>query len=289
MIFRPFLAALALFPAAALSQTSPPPERDVIVKGRRITDQKAAERFVADISVRQGDQLARFHQPICPIVIGLSGPYGAMVEQRIRTTAAAVGAPVDKAKCAANLIVVFAGSGAALVRDIRKQRPGWLEGLAGPEIDALEAPGPTRAWSVNSLRNEDGRAVYIPPAGSGAVGDPLGDKPTLRVMSASIIKRPFRQDMEASFVVIDEKATYGLTLRQLADYVVMRSLAATRAPRSGGAALDTILALFDPAAGHPRGLSDPDAAYLRALYKSPGTRDTINERAMIARRMAAGK
>ncbi|MES2095759.1 MAG: hypothetical protein V4459_03295 [Pseudomonadota bacterium] len=281
--------ALALAPVAAQAQTAPD-QTDIIVTGRPEADRKAAEKFVWAISVRSDNQLARFHQPVCPVVIGMPKPYSTTIEDRIRATAVAAGVAVaKKARCSPNLIVVIAESGSALVADIRKNRPGWLEGVASADIDALIAPGPTRAWSVTSLRNEDGRGLGVPPPGSGATGDPLGDKPMLRVMTASIIKQPTRQDMEASFVVIDQAATLGLTLRQIADYAAMRGLARTRPPGEKSD-IGTILAVFDPsAANRPREMTSADTAYLAALYKSPGTEAAVNERARIARRISKGK
>lgn len=291
MMTRILLAALsAAIPGTALAQTAAPPQDDIVIRGRREQDRKVVEKYVSAISVRSEDQLARFHQPVCPLVIGLPRPYSTIVEQRILAVAAAAGVPVAKKKatCSPNVIVVIAASGADLVRDIRVNRPGWVVGLSPPEIDALIAPAPARAWSVTSLRNEDGQAMYTPPSGSGPVGDPLGDKPVLRVMAASIIKQPTRQDMEASFVVIDKAATMGLTLRQIADYAAMRSLAHTRPPTPGGA-IDTILSLLDGASVPPRELTATDSAYLRALYETDGGVAAVTERNRIARRIAKNK
>lgn len=281
-------ALVAAIPATVFAQATAPPQDDIVVRDRRVADRKAVETYVATISVRSESQLARFHQPVCSVVIGLPRPYSTIVEQRILADAVAAGVPVaENTKCSPNLIVVIAASGADLVRDIRIHRPGWIEGLSSPDVEALIAPAPARAWSVTSLRNEDGRAMYTPPAGSGPASDALGDKPVLRVMSASIIKQPTRQDMEASFVVIDKPATMGLTLRQIGDYAAMRGLARTRPPaREVG--VGTILSLFDGAPA-PRELTGADSAYLRALYSTDGRDAAGTERNAISRRIAKGK
>jgi hypothetical protein len=284
---RVLIAALiAIVPTVAFGQTKVP-EDDIVVRDRREADRKAVERFVGEISVRTDTQLARFHQPVCPAVIGLPRDYAMIVEKRIVADALAAGMTIDrKAKCAPNLIVVIAESGSALVADIRRRRSGWLEGLAPAEVDALIAPAPARAWSVTSLRNEDGRGLGKTPEEAGA--NPLAGVPTLRVMSASIIREPTRQDMEASFVVIDEAATVGLSLRQIADYAAMRGLAHTRPPAPGGA-VDTILSVLDGAPSPPRSLTAADASFLRALYASQGLATAVSERNAITRRIAKGK
>ena len=275
-------------PLPAYAQTVPDPD-DIVVTGNKDSDRKAAETYVSSIAVRSESQLARFHQPVCPLVIGIPRPYSTIIEKRIAEDAAAVGVDVaKKVRCDANLIVVIAEDGAALVKDIRAHYPGWLAGLSPADIDALSVPGPARAWSVTSLRNEDGQRMRNSPESAG--NDPLAGKPVLRVMTASILREPTRQDMEASFVVIDKAPTIGLTLRQIADYVAMRGLARTRPPGGGGAGLSTILTVLDPAATtRTRELTAADTAYLRALYRGNGTAAAVNEKGAIARRIAKGK
>lgn len=287
MIQRLLVAGLlALVPDAAFAQTAPRQD-DIVIRDRREADRKAVETYVANISVRSDGQLARFHQPVCPLLIGLPRPYSTMIEQRIVADAVAAGAPVaKKARCAPNLIVVIAGSGSDLVKDIRINRPGWVDGLSPADLDALVVPGPARAWSVTSLRNEDGEGLRTPSTTAGSA--PLEGKPVLRVMSASILKQPTRQDVEAAFVVIDKAPTFGLTLRQIADYAAMRALAHTRPPAPGGS-IDTILSLLDGAPTPPRELTATDAAYLRALYAADGRDAAVIERDRITRRIAKGK
>ena len=282
---RLLLALLLASPAVATAQTAPPQE-DIVIRATREADCKAAQTYVANISVRSDGQLARFHQPVCPNVIGLNPRYAAIVEKRIVADAVAAGAPVaKKPRCSPNLFVMIASNGSDLVKDMRVNRPGWLAGLSTADIDALIAPSPARAWSITSLRNEDGEALEGPGALGGAA---FGDVPVLRVRSASIVNQPNRPDVEASFVVIDQASTIGLTLRQIADNAAMRGLARTRPPKPGGA-IYTILTAPDPDAARPRELTTSDAAYLRALYASEGTSTAVTERNAIARRIAKGK
>lgn len=280
------IAAAMLAPAKA--QTVPAPD-DIVVTGNKEADRKAAEAYVSSIAVRSESQLARFHQPVCPLVIGMPKPYSTMIEKRVAADAAAAGVDVaKKVRCDANLIIVIAEDGAALVKDIRIHYPGWLAGLSPRDIDTLTVAGPARAWSVTSLRNEDGQGMRNQP--DAPAGDGLAGKPVLRVMTASILRQPTRQDMEASFVMIDKAATMGLTLRQIADYAAMRGLARTRPPVAGGDGLTTILTIFDPSVpSRARELTNADTAYLRALYRGDGTAAAVNEKNGIARRIAKGK
>jgi hypothetical protein len=76
---------------------------------------------------------------------------------------------------------------------------------------------------------------------------------------------PVSYDIVSTLVVFDASRVEGMTLAQLADYATMRGLARTRSAREG-AAMDTILTLFDPAASPPGGLTEFDRAYLASLY-----------------------
>ena len=68
---------------------------------------------------------------------------------------------------------------------------------------------------------------------------------------------------------IDEAATVGKTLNQIADYAAMRAIAGVRPGAAGGQG-NSILSLFEPAATPSRSLSSLDLAYLRALQRTRG-------------------
>lgn len=284
-------ALLVAIPGIAIAQTATMPD-DIVVSAQREQARKAVATYVANISRTTGGQLARFHQPVCVSMIGgLPAEHAAIVEQRIREDAIAAGAQVAKAPCRANLIVMIAASGSDLIKDMRKHRPDWLTGLSWTDVNALIAPTPARAWSIMSLRNETGEELSPPSAmGNRAMRtrDALSDTPVLRVRSSSIVSPSTRQNMEASFVVIDRPSIVGMSLRQIADYAAMRGLGHTRPPAPGGS-VDTILSLLDGSGTPPRALTASDAAFLRTLYSSDGLGEAVNERNKIARRIIDGK
>ena len=76
---------VAAIQAPAAAQTSPTP--DIVVTGNKEADGKAAQAYVSSIAVRSESQLARFHQPVCPLVIGMPKPYSTTVEKRVATDA----------------------------------------------------------------------------------------------------------------------------------------------------------------------------------------------------------
>ncbi|MBX9881594.1 MAG: hypothetical protein K2X73_06425 [Sphingomonas sp.] len=271
------LAALLMVQQAApVEQQQPPPDQaDVVVETQRDLSREAVKTYVGQITQYAELQIARFHDPICPVVAGMPEQYGGYIARRIKDIARQLKLRVaDKPNCPANILVVIAIDGAAFVRGVRSDHADWLAGMHTPDVDRLARPGPpVRAWSATSVRNEDGAFV------SGG---------TLIVKSASILREPTRQYIDSSFVVLDRTATYGLTLRQIADYAAMRSLARTREPLPGGG-INTILSLFDKSAPmHPAGITSADMAYLQALYAREGAESGVQERARIARRISKG-
>jgi len=92
----------------------------------------------------------------------------------------------------------------------------------------------------------------------------------LKIEGASQISLPIRYDILSSVLIIDRKATIGLTLTQLADYAAMRTLTNSRA---GGPDNDgTILGLFNSAVDRRAAeMTMFDREYLRSVYIGNGT------------------
>ena len=237
----------------------------------------AAEAFVGGITQDSSGQVSRFHTPVCPTVVGLGADAATAIRERIAETARGVGARADRnPRCSANLVLIVADDGRAYMNGLRSKAPAWLSGLRSSEIDALaNQKSPARAWSVTSLRNEDGQDVVRP--------DPE-ESYAMRVMTASIVRLPTVSRLESTFVMIDRSAVVGKTYAQLADYAAMRGLAQTRpAPASGTA---SILNLFEQGAKAEAELTRSDIIYLQTLYRSKGTESAGQQRSQLAAALA---
>ncbi len=277
---------LPLFLGLALLQTAaapPPAKDDVTVTGRKAAEPATVRQFVNSITQRSDQQVARFHDEVCPVVLGLSPTSALVIEDRIRETALGIGATVARTrKCNANLVLIISENGRQLVKDLRARRPDWLAGLSTGQVKALiDERSPARAWTVASLRNEDGMGM----GQTGADNAPaLQNVPMMRVMSASIINLPTRADIDGSVIIVDKAAVVGLSLAQIADYAAMRGLARTRPPSTSR--IGTILGLF--ASGEstpPLEMTGADITYLQALYRSSGRANAVDERNRIAREL----
>ena len=272
--------ALAASAGAAHAQTAPPAqdEQGIVVTGQKEVPPAVARRYVSGISSAIDGQLARFVDPVCPMVIGLPDEYADVVARRVRDAAVEAGADVPKnPKCAPNIIVIVANDADALVKQMRKEFPGMFAGLGDAQLRRALRDGPVHVWNTAVIQNEDG-------IGSKSTGiDRVGNSgaPVLQIKSASNINLSTQQAVVQSVVVLDSKALIDKSLAQIGDYVAMRTLAGARPPRNGTEA-DTILSLFDEGAIAPPGMTMIDRSYVAGIYRMRSTGKAISQRSTIS-------
>ena len=201
------LAALALQSSSTVA-TPPAENGDIVVTGRKEADRATVQQYVNSITQRSGQQVARFHDPVCPVVIGMADAPGAGDrEPHPRNRGGDRRARRADDALQRQLVLIIAEDGAQFVRDLRSKRPGWLGGLQpGPGQRLIDEPSPARAWTVASLRNEDGMGMG--QTGNNNAGA-LQNVPMMRVSSASIINLPTRADIDGSVIILDRKAVVG--------------------------------------------------------------------------------
>ncbi len=259
--------AAAVLAAPAAAQPEPVGEPSIVVTGEagEPPPRREVDRQARDVTVSGGDELhrplARIEDRLCPGVAGLKLDAASLVVERIRWQGERLGlwmAPEDN--CQPNLIVAIVEDGQAELAGLHDKYPWLFQSLAIDEREALLAEqGPVRVWTRTVTRNADG----IPLARRESLDAP----PVTRANAYhSKISLTIREDISQVVVLLDRRGVMGKTLIQLADYATMRGFARTR-PAGADAALDTILALFDPGAAPPSGLTDFDQAYLRSLYE----------------------
>ncbi len=277
----------------ALAQVDPPAaENAIVVTGQIPLDEEQTLDAVRRLAQPVDGQLARFHDRVCPLVIGFDAPYEAMVAERIRATAKRVGAKVAGEGCDANLFVVIVDDGPAFVQEVARRDGGALASLPSREFEALaHAEGAARSWSMTLLTNSMGHVAGrpSPTGGSGAVKTgfagssvSFGDVGVMRTYEASNTNPSVQQTIHSAWVVLETEATFGKSLRQIADYAAMRGLAMVRPAELSGRT-ETILDLFEPGSRvAPPELSAFDTAYLTNLYRVPSLRSARSQVRYIA-------
>jgi len=255
---------LAVVPAAAQDGEAAAAADAIVVTGERPSPREVSRqaRDVTDIGSDIRDRpLARIEDRLCPGVIGLKRAAAELMIDRIRWNAGRLDMWLaDDTACRPNLIVAFVEDGAAEIAGLVERQPWLFDTMTRHEREALLAvEGPVRVWTTAQTRTRDGMPI--------ARRETLDQPPVVQMwMAHSKIYLPIREDITQTVVLFDRDGVRGKSIVQLADYATMRSFARTR-PAEGGAALDTILALFDPAHEPPPGLTAFDQAYLRSVYK----------------------
>lgn len=266
-----FATTLALLLASQSPSSQPVQAEEIVVTAPHAADAATVEHFVRAISVTTSGQLASFRAPVCPAVFGLPREYGDRVVRRIRAVAAQSGMDVAAPGCTPNVSLMLVNNSRRAIEQMQRLNPALFNGLAPGEYQRLtRGDSPVRAWSLTEVRNEDGNDLA--PGSAEEMGTGNGGPnahSVLRVTSASIITVPTERVITQSIIVMDEGATVGKTLNQIADYAAMRAIAGVRPGAAGGEG-GSILSLFEPGLAAPRSLSSLDLAYLRALQRTRG-------------------
>ncbi|MFC3101989.1 hypothetical protein [Altererythrobacter lauratis] len=251
------LAALPLAPQAAAQDRADPivveaDRQQLEVDGGEVRSQA---RAVTPRGAVLGEPLARFQDPICPGVWGLSAASAQYIIDRIYYNAEAAGIAVDlREGCAANVIVAFVDDPQAEFADMVAGRHQLVNGLSFDERKRVrETRGPVLAWNIVATRTRDGQ-------------DRDGRPPVFESTEISRLNAGTRRDMLASVIMLDTDLLEDLDGLALADYATMRTLARTRPVEQDAAAYRTVLSLFDDPVRAPQSLTDFDRAYLASLY-----------------------
>lgn len=244
----------------------------VEVIAKREALRNAIRAFVSNVTRADGENLARWRQPICPSVAGVTREQGEFVRSRILEIAATAGAPFSlDEKCRSNLLVILTPEPDQLWKGWRARFPKMFSSESAQVIEhVLAATRPVRVWHNAMLNNADGTSPITSPTKS----------PEYRLKDSRLMSS-VAEDSVSVVVVADTTRTGSATFGQLADYVAMVSLARVDLD-ADFASSPTILRLFaEPSLESvSTRLTNWDQAFLKALY---GTRNPLlRPRAVIA-------
>lgn len=238
-------------------------EDQIIVTGEaREASRADIHRQARDIAVSDNVYdvpLARFEQPLCPGIAGLTADSAGLMIDRIRDNARFVDMRVQDDGCNPNFIIAFVDDGQAMLSRMIDESPARFQYLSSVEKREMLEPGPVRVWTDVQPTTRDGMRI--------GRGRNLVNPPNMRAeMAHSKIYTTTRRDIEMVWVIIDRDAARGMSLMQLADYATMRGL--VRTDPGDDLDISSILGLFNRNGPWPETLTDFDRAYLTAVYDS---------------------
>jgi len=278
--------------AAPAQSTSAQTGRDpIVVQGERLSRAAAEQRasgFIRMTGVASGERpTARWVDPVCPGVTGLTDFANHVAEARIRRIAQAAGVPLAPEPCVRNLAISFTPDGAGLARAISMREPRRMSELSREARETvLNGAAPIRWMYSTELRGRDGRQQAIGAGGDvyGSMGEGQGagsgipGPGGLMHYESSIVSTLSQRVIVSAIVIIDQDDVMGRRLDSLADYAALVGLAEIRSV--GATPEGSILGLF-AAPDPPRNLTAQDNAFLRALYRMPLDREASQHRGML--------
>ena len=276
LVLGPMVMAV---PAAAQDTPAAGPPDDIVVEGKRI-EKKEIDQFVRALTdTPVYGQISRFEWEVCPAAAGLLPQQNAAIALRIRAVARAAGAPVAKAGCKPNIIVLATRDTQKFLKELRKTHPSAFRDPIGQPMP-VSVSNSAVAWHIEGRLNQDGVPATV-------TDDGRNQYYMSSSMSSSRVTPGTRPHFLTGLLVLDIDSLGGLTPTQVADYSTMRLLARTDPTRLNRATVPTILNVLDaaPDSQVPLTLTNWDFSYLKALYGSLEHRFANQQRGEMQRLM----
>lgn len=266
---RRLLPILFLLAAATGAQAQPQvtlPVETVTSQAQRAKDEETAFKAVQSLlaqSASMENQYARWKEPVCPHVYGLTPVASYVIEHRIKEIAAQVGAPVDRNDpCVPNIGIIVTADPQKSFDSLSRRAP-WLL-TSGGKRDKVEYP--VEVWYAGLLRDYNGKASLDESwEDAGLDGPPYVPAQLSRLSTGQTA------EMGAATVLVNTNAILGMSLGSLADYIALQTLAQAQAKGrcQDIPSIANLMLSNCNAADHVDQLSDIDLALLTGLYAAP--------------------
>ena len=292
---RRLLFLIAVLPAAVAAQT---PDPTITVTGSQLTRdgiRREAEDYVRATAIAEGTRpAARWTDPICPAIVGVSPANAETVRAKLTAVAQDVGVAVAKEPCKSNIVIAFALDGSDLARKIAADRRKTRAITTANREQLVEGELPVRWWYSSETRAHSGMRSttgQLPWAGSDeggtqqGGGSPLNGINTIVQNKSSIVSTQVARVLVSATIIIDAKLAQGAPLDAVAAQVAMVALAEidldAKPPGS-------ILSLFPGKTGVDD-LSVNDRAALKSLYSLPLDRNARFHRGRLLQDIVAAR
>jgi hypothetical protein len=272
------LAALSCSNVVAADRIAPTPPEVKAAETRAALGHRVST-FVRGVTRNPGfsedEPLVRWNTPICFYLAGLPAEQVKFVLARLSQTSSSAGAPLACTPCQPNFVILATSEPERVLEASYARNPQLFGSNATPanirQFLESSQSRPVRIWYNFNLGRKSGvHNGHFVPSSNQAESSPLVGNTAF--------------DFFSIVVIIDTNRTEHTRLDQLADYLVMAGLTNADLDSDLGSA-PSILRLFALSGeNQPSGLSDWDAAFLKALYQSNQTSRT--QRSEIAERVA---
>jgi hypothetical protein len=257
--------------------------QEVTVTARRLQDHRTLARavsgFVASHSApgTRINQIGRWYAQVCPETVGLQPAYNEYISHRIVEVARSVGAPTQRGgKCTGNVKIIFSPRPQAQLDYIATKYRPYL-GYSGHPSELVKFNHAIESWYITGTRSSvemhaPGPSCIKyntcgPPPSANGLGIDSDD--WVMGQAGSYLGSEMRIEFVQVTVIADANALVRFPAQTVGDYIAM--LVLTRTALDGCNQLPSIIDVLSPDCGDrakPQGITEADAAYLKALYSS---------------------
>jgi hypothetical protein len=249
------------------------------------------------------DQVARWNDPVCVTVQGLSSDQTVQVKARVEEVAKALNLKVQGRGCNPNVELMFADQPQPFLDRVANTREDLLGYWHLRDREALKTMSrPVQAWyvtaTVGGASSGTGMAfAYVDRTETSndtrdsQINGEIIDDPSARTppgCGESRLTSCLKSVFNHVLVVVDKGAVQGADAGLLADYVSMLAMAQPQS-LDGCTSLKSVLDLYSRGCTGrepPAGLTRADVAYLTSLYKINLEARKASQQAEIGDRMA---
>jgi hypothetical protein len=251
---------------------------NVTVRAQRVESWNYSAGFVTSLlrpSFTMQDQFAKWKQPVCPRVKGMSAASAHLIEHRIRQIAEKIGAPLDQNEACApkNIVIVVSQEPQTILEGLKdKDRPLFASTPPGD----LKMRYPVQVWYYSVDIDYNGQTY--------TESDPFfSDTPAMK-SNYTQLSTGIQPETRMATIIADSNSISGMALGTFADYVALLSLAQT--PVTGRCQpAPSIANLFLTGCEdgfHTTSLSTADLALLTGIYQTPDTPERLQKVRIIA-------
>lgn len=224
------------------------------------------DTYISTISggyVRSDDHpMARWRDPVCPLVAGLPHADGQFVFDRLTDDLSATNVRLGKKGCRPNFFVVATANPDSMLKAWWHHDANLNGGQTG-FVDFIGKPRPVRIWYNARLRSGDGSPpntfVFPTYPGTGSV-EAFSGGPSPQVDFVAV------PDLQSVIVVVDLTRVAGLDWHQVTDYIAMAGVTKVALDAQVEGAT-TVMNLFSASGdARPQGLSSWDRSFIKELY-----------------------
>ncbi len=287
MITASSAIGLITFVSVALGAPSAPPPTQitpsstvntvtVTAERRHPSSQRQTQALIDQFSdAASGDgRIARWADPVCPWVGGLTEDFGGFIRNKIEGNALAVGALAGGQHCDPNILILFTPSPDALAALLAKTKRFVFIGekaTNSPTLDAfLQSKAPVRVYRTTGAVSSNGgdagsmSAAFEPYNSSAKVGSQSYGPRQFAGATGSLLYTASDTAFLRVIMIVDSRETSGLTAGQVSDYLSLLTLGDVHEPKTAFRP-ETIANLFIESGGVDA-LTSWDRSYLKALY-----------------------